>query len=67
LKQAYDAVRKEAERVGVKIAGTEIVGLVPEAALDTRAEYFAQLENFGADAVIEHRIRARESGRRAKD
>jgi glutamate formiminotransferase len=61
LKEAYDAVRKEAGRVGVEIAGTEIVGLVPEAALDTSAEYFARLENFGADAVIEHRIKARKA------
>ena len=67
LKEAYDAVRKEAERLGIEIAGTEIVGLVPEAALDTSSEYFARLEDFGADAVIEHRIKAREPGRRAKD
>ena len=67
LKDAYDAVRKEAERVGVEIAGTEIVGLVPEAALDTSAEYFARLENFEEDKVLEHRLRMRERGRRAKD
>ena len=60
LVQAYAAVRKEAERLGVEIAGTEIVGLVPEAALDQKAEYFSRLENFDTDAVIEHRIRARE-------
>jgi glutamate formiminotransferase/glutamate formiminotransferase/formiminotetrahydrofolate cyclodeaminase len=60
LVQAYEAVRKEAERLGVEIAGTEIVGLVPEAALDTKAEYFSRLEHFDADAVIEHRIKARE-------
>jgi len=52
LEQAYEAVRKEAERLGIEIAGTEIVGLVPEAALDTNAEYFSRLENFDADAVI---------------
>ena len=56
LAQAYEAVRKEAERLGIEIVGTEIVGLVPEAALDTKAEYFSLLENFGADAVVEHRL-----------
>lgn len=56
LEQAYDAVRKEADRLGVDIAGTEIVGLVPEAALNTKAEYFSRLENFTADTVIEHRL-----------
>ncbi len=59
LAQAYEAVRKEAEQLGVEIAGTEIVGLVPEAALDTKSEYFSRLENFDADAVVEHRIKAR--------
>jgi glutamate formiminotransferase/glutamate formiminotransferase/formiminotetrahydrofolate cyclodeaminase len=59
LTQAYEAVRKEAGRLGVEIVGTEIVGLVPEAALDPEAEYFSRLENFGADAVIEHRIKTR--------
>lgn len=52
LEQAYKAVRNEAERLGVEIAGTEIVGLVPEAALDTKAEYFSRLENFDTDAVM---------------
>jgi len=66
LAHAYNAVRQEAERLGVEIAGTEIVGLVPEAALDSRAEYFSLLENFDADAVIEHRIKAREQSTRAR-
>ncbi len=65
LLQAYEAVRKEAETLGVEIAGTEIVGLVPQAALDTEAEYFSRLENFDVDAVIEHRMKARQPGTRA--
>jgi len=59
LRRAYEAVQKEAQRLGVEIAGTEIVGLVPEAALDTKAEYFSLLENFGADAVVEQRLKAK--------
>jgi glutamate formiminotransferase len=59
LAQAYEAVRRQAERLGVEIAGTEIVGLVPEAALDRKAEYFSLLENFDAEAVVESRIIAR--------
>ena len=59
MAKAYEAVRKEAERLGVEIAGTEIVGLVPEAALDTKAEYFLRLEHFDANKVIEHRIKDR--------
>jgi glutamate formiminotransferase len=53
-------VRREATLFGVEIAGTEIVGLVPEAALDKRAEYFPLLENFTDGTVLENRIKERE-------
>jgi glutamate formiminotransferase/glutamate formiminotransferase/formiminotetrahydrofolate cyclodeaminase len=57
ITQAYDAVRREAERVGVEIVSTEIVGLVPEKALDKSTEYFQKLENFSEDKIFEHRLR----------
>jgi formiminotetrahydrofolate cyclodeaminase len=40
----------------VRIAGSEIVGLIPQAALDRSAEYFLQMENFSPDLVLENRI-----------
>ena len=55
---AYNAVRDEGKRLGVEIAGTEIVGLVPASALDREAEYFQKLESFSEDKVLENRIRA---------
>ncbi len=58
MHQAYDAVRREAGKLGVEIVSTEIVGLVPENALDKGAEYFQKLENFTADKILESRIRA---------
>jgi glutamate formiminotransferase/glutamate formiminotransferase/formiminotetrahydrofolate cyclodeaminase len=56
--QAYEAVRREAERAGVEILSTEIVGLIPEKALDRGAEYFQKLENFSEDKILEHRLRS---------
>ncbi|MFN2499245.1 MAG: glutamate formimidoyltransferase [Pyrinomonadaceae bacterium] len=53
---AYNAVRDEAGRLGVEIESTEIVGLVPENALDRKAEYFQKLENFSEDKILEHRL-----------
>jgi glutamate formiminotransferase len=53
---AYHAVRKEADRLGVGIASTEIVGLVPKAALDVNADYFEKLENFSEDKILENRL-----------
>ena len=59
MQQAYSAVRTEADRLGVEIAGTEIVGLVPERALDKSADYFLKLEDFSEDKILEHRMQAR--------
>jgi len=56
ITQAYEAVRREAERAGVEIVSTEIVGLIPEKALDRDAEYFQKLENFSDDKIFEHRL-----------
>jgi glutamate formiminotransferase len=58
MTQAYNAVRDEANRLGVEVVGTEIVGLVPEKALDRNAEYFQKLENLTEDKILENRIKA---------
>jgi glutamate formiminotransferase len=60
MTEAFEAVRNEAERLGVRIASTEIVGLVPEVALDRQAAYFSLLENFSESIVLENRIRQRQ-------
>jgi glutamate formiminotransferase len=56
IHQAFEAVRREAERLGVEIVGSEIVGLVPQASLDRSAEHFLKLENYSPDLVLENRI-----------
>jgi len=58
LTHAYEAVQREAQKLGVEIAGTEIVGLIPHDALDRRAEYFAKLENFSEDLILENRLKS---------
>jgi glutamate formiminotransferase/formiminotetrahydrofolate cyclodeaminase len=67
LHQAFEAVRREALRYGVSIAGSEIVGLVPQAALDGAAEYFLQIENFAPGLVLENRIEAAFAGKGARE
>src|SRR6185369_11979410 len=52
----YDAIAREADRLGVKIASAEIVGLVPRDALDRNAAYFSKLENFSEAKILEHQI-----------
>ena len=53
LADAFGAVQNEADRLGIEIAGAEIVGLLPRAALDRRAAYFPLLENFREALVLE--------------
>ena len=58
LHHAFEAVRREAERYGVAIAGSEVVGLVPQAALDEAAAYWLRLETTPSAAVLEKRLAA---------
>jgi len=56
MTEAYNAVRREAEKLGIEVAGAEIVGLVPRNALDRHAEYFSKLENFSENKILENRL-----------
>lgn len=56
LYQAMEMVRFEAKRYGVSVVGSEIIGLVPMAALIDTAQYYLGLEDFSVDQVLESRI-----------
>jgi glutamate formiminotransferase / 5-formyltetrahydrofolate cyclo-ligase len=54
--RAFEMVKMEAKRYGVPVIGSEVVGLVPMAALIQSAEYYLQIENFSMEQVLEKRI-----------
>jgi len=56
--RVFEAVKREAERYGVSVIGSEIVGLVPQAALDMCADFYLQVENFNRDQILENRLQA---------
>lgn len=56
LYRVFETVKFEAQRWGVTIAGSEIVGLVPLAAIVDTAEYYLGLENFSIDQVLEAKL-----------
>ena len=56
--QAFEAVRAEADRHGVKIAASELIGLVPRRAWEQAAAYGMRCENFTTDRVLENRLEA---------
>jgi glutamate formiminotransferase / 5-formyltetrahydrofolate cyclo-ligase len=55
--QVFDAVRREAERYGVPVLESEIIGLVPAAALAGGTARDLQLARFGPDQILENRLR----------
>ncbi|HEX6057843.1 MAG TPA: glutamate formimidoyltransferase, partial [Gemmatimonadaceae bacterium] len=58
MHRAYDMVRMEAEALGLQPTWSEVVGLVPEQAVVAAAARHLRLERFGADQVLERRVRA---------
>ena len=53
LYQAVEMIRSEAQRYGVAVVGSEIVGLVPMQALADSAAFYMRLENFSMEQVLE--------------
>ena len=55
--RVFEAVKREAEKYGVNVLESEIVGLVPAAALIDAAETTLQLTAFKRNQVLETRLR----------
>jgi glutamate formiminotransferase/glutamate formiminotransferase/formiminotetrahydrofolate cyclodeaminase len=53
---AFEAVKREAQRHGVEVHSSEVIGLIPEAAVVQVAGHFLQLEKFETDQVLEARM-----------
>jgi glutamate formiminotransferase len=56
--RVFETVKREAARYGVSVVGSEIVGLVPSAALNAAAEFYLQLAGFNPDQILENRLRS---------
>ncbi len=56
LYRVFELIRIESRRYGVNVIGSEIVGLVPMAALVDTATYYLGLENFSPEQILESRI-----------
>ncbi len=54
--RVFETVKREAERYGVSVLESEIVGLVPAAALHAAAEFYLQIEGFKPDQVLENKL-----------
>jgi glutamate formiminotransferase len=56
LHRVFETVKSEASRHGVAVVGSEIVGLVPQAALLAAAEHYLRLEADPGPQVLENKL-----------
>jgi len=63
--RVFELVKREAARYGVAAVSSEIVGLIPKAALEQAAEWFLQVENFDSSLILENRLAGVMSGKTA--
>jgi glutamate formiminotransferase len=57
--RVFELVKREAARYGVTVLESEIVGLVPAAALTASAAWFLQMEDgFSANQILENKLRS---------
>jgi glutamate formiminotransferase len=56
--RVFEAVKREAERYGVSILESEIIGLVPAAALNAAAEFYLRIGAFKPEQVLEYKLRS---------
>jgi glutamate formiminotransferase/formiminotetrahydrofolate cyclodeaminase len=63
--RVFEMVKREAARYGVTPVSSEVVGLIPEKALEQAAEWFLQVENFDSSLILENRLTAVMSGKMA--
>ena len=66
LHVAFEAVRTRAAEQGVAVAGSEVIGLVPQAALIQAAAHSLVLEQFDSTQVLETRLESRLLGESAR-
>ncbi|MGD0200360.1 MAG: glutamate formimidoyltransferase [Bryobacteraceae bacterium] len=60
--RVFETVRTEAERCGVSIVGSEIVGLIPKKAFEMAPEDYLRCENFGPHVILENRLAEAQAG-----
>jgi glutamate formiminotransferase len=56
IHQVVELIRREAARYGVTIESSELIGMIPQAALLDAAVWYLQLDNFEPGMVLENRL-----------
>jgi len=59
--RVVEFVRREATRYGAAITRSELVGMIPQAALVEAAQWYLQLDQLESDQILENRLQADEA------
>ncbi len=62
IHRVFETIKSEAARYGVNVTSSEVVGLVPNAAILDVADFYLRLENFSKDQVLEEKLSSVASG-----
>lgn len=58
LARVVELIRREAKRYGTEVLYSELVGLIPQQALDDAAVWYLQLDKFERQQILERRMEA---------
>ena len=58
MAQITEMIRREAQRYGISVHHSEVVGLIPNAALLDAAKWYMQMDQFAPEQVLESRLYA---------
>ncbi len=67
LARVVELIRREAERYGVTVHHSELVGLIPQEALVEAARWYLQLDQFEPEQILEQRLTAAQAKNEAGD
>lgn len=54
--KVFEMIKKEAERYGVEVLESEVVGLIPQNALMDTSEFYLKLREFDKSQILENRL-----------
>ena len=58
IARVVEMIRREAQRYGVAIEKSELIGLIPQQALEDAAVWYLQLDDFEGEQVLERRMQS---------
>ncbi|HQL24231.1 MAG TPA: glutamate formimidoyltransferase [candidate division Zixibacteria bacterium] len=65
--RVFETIKSEADRYGVPVTSSEIIGLVPNDAILAVADFYLRLENFSKNQILEEKLKMAGGGGNAAE